>query len=268
MRRPRKWRPRSARSWRNWASPTLTPPIPLTLGRTPDHVSRRRPGPVRRPYPRPARAAARPDLAVDPHRPGPGGRCGNSPGPSAVRPAVRPVGLSAADDPVRAVGHDARRLLDGLAGGLRLFLHRLLVGGGSLFRQSRTGLDGALRRQPAARRDRPVLGGRLRPLSPARTRRGGPGPAVRRPVLRRRMAARPLADRLSLEPGGRDLAGGRRHVAVRFGGRRLWAELGHGRRDSGPGALDRPRRGAQPSDLGRTGRPGPGFGGRLWRPAA
>uniref|UniRef100_A0A0N5A6E9 LigA n=1 Tax=Parastrongyloides trichosuri TaxID=131310 RepID=A0A0N5A6E9_PARTI len=212
---------------------------------------------------RPVRGPSEQPLGPD--RSGASGRGGRRPGPSAVRLSAGAAGLSAA---VAAGGSGRRhegRLLGRLAGGFRLFLHRLLVGGRGLPGQSGPGLDGALCGQPAAGGHGAVLGPGDHGLSPAQSGRRAARPAVRGPVRPSGMDARPCADRLSVEPGGRELGGRIGHVAVRLDRRGLWAGADHGGGGQRLGAPDRRRAATTAPDRGGAGRVDPGRPVRLRR---
>ena len=146
-------------------------------------------------------------------------------GPSAVRLPAGPAGLRAAagaDRRATARGRCARPSSAAGWPGVGYFARQRLVDHRALHgRRQGPGLDGALRPGADGRRPGAVLGRggawlyRGAASRAALARRAG----VRRLPRGLRMAARPRADRLSLGPAGRDLAGGLGALA----GRRRWS---------------------------------------------
>ena len=119
-------------------------------------------------------------------------------------------------------------------------------------------MDGAVRRLPAADWTGRVLGRGDSPVPPVRADGGGTGAGLRRPVLPAGVAARPCADRVSVEPGRGQLEGRLGRVAVRRRGRRLWPQPGDG--GGGLGLRTAGRSGAAqgPHRRGCSRRPGAG----------
>ncbi len=200
---------------------------------------------------------------LGPDRLGASGRGGRRLGPPAVRRPARSAGLSAAVAAGRSGRRHEGRFLGRLAGGLRLFLHRLLVGGRGFSGQSGPGVDGAVCGQSAAGGHGAVLGAGDDGLSLAPSGRSAARAVVRRPVRPAGVDARPCADRLSVESSRRRLGGRVGHVAVRLGRRGIWAGVDHGGVGQRFGAAGRRRAASPASDRGGAGRVDAGRSVRL-----